>query len=57
MIDLQDRLESFESNAVECEMIAASATNDVKRELHLRLAMRFRELEAEARRLIAEKKC
>jgi hypothetical protein len=55
MIDLQDRLKRFEINAAECERIAEFATNNVKRELHLRLALRFRDLAAGARNAITAK--
>jgi len=55
MIDLRDRLERFETTAAECEMIAQLTTDDMKRELYLRLAMRNRDLATETREAIAGK--
>jgi hypothetical protein len=48
-------LERFETTAAECEMIAQLTTDDTKRELYLRLAMRNRDLAAEMRKTIAGK--
>lgn len=55
MIDLRDKLERFETTAAECEMIAQLTTDDTKRELYLRLAIRNRDLAAEMRETIAGK--
>ncbi len=55
MIDLRDRLERFETTAAECEMIAELTTDNTKRELYLRLAMRNRDLAIEMRKAIAGK--
>ncbi len=55
MINLRDRLERFETIAGECEMIAELATDNAKRELYLRLALRNRDLAAEIRKAIAAK--
>jgi hypothetical protein len=55
MTDLQDKLERFETTAAECEMIAELTTDDTKRELYLRLAMRNRDLAIETRKAIAGK--
>jgi hypothetical protein len=53
MTDLEDRLERFETLACECELIAKVATDGAKRELHLRLALHYRELIADMRTAIA----
>jgi len=55
VIDLRDKLERFETTAAECEMIAQLTTDDTKRELYLRLAMRNHDLAAEMRKTIAGK--
>ena len=55
MTDLQTRLERFETDAAECEMIACLATDRAKRELHSRLALHYRELAADMRKAIATK--
>ena len=55
MADLEYRLESFETLAADCELIAKLATDGAKRELHLRLAFHYRELVADMRTAIATK--
>ncbi len=55
MINLRDRLERFETIAAECETIAELATDNAKRELYLRLALRNRDLAAEIRKAVAAK--
>lgn len=54
MIDLRDCLERFEITAAECYLIAQLATDNAKRELYLRLALRNRDLAAETRKAIAK---
>jgi hypothetical protein len=54
MIDLRDCLERFETTAAECYLIAQLATDNAKRELYLRLALRNRDLAAETRKAIRE---
>jgi hypothetical protein len=51
MIDLQAKLEQFETLIGECELIAKLATDEAKRELYLRLASHYREKPKFARRL------
>ena len=53
--DLEWRLDRFETLAAECELIAKLATDGSKRELHLRLALHYRELVADMRKAIATK--
>jgi hypothetical protein len=55
MNDLQAKLERFEIDAAECEIIARLATDTAKRELYLRLALHYRELVADMRKAIATK--
>jgi hypothetical protein len=55
MTDLQAKLEQFETLVAECEVIAKLATDGAKRELYLRLASHYRELEADIRKAIATK--
>ncbi len=55
MTDLQDKLERFETLAAECELIAKLATDAAKRELYLRLALHYRELATELRKVIVTK--
>jgi hypothetical protein len=55
MTDLRTRLERFETDAAECEIIARLATDKAKRELYSRLALHYRELIADARKAIATK--
>jgi plasmid stability protein len=55
MTDLQAKLEQFETLIAECELIAKLATDGAKRELYLRLASHYRELEADIRKAIAAK--
>lgn len=55
MIELRNRLEQFETTAAECELIAELTSDDAKRELYLRLAMRNRDLAMETRKAIAGK--
>jgi hypothetical protein len=55
MTDLQAKLEQFETLIADCELIAKRATDGAKRELYLRLALHYRELEADIRNAIAAK--
>jgi hypothetical protein len=55
MTDLQAKVEQFETLIAECELISKLATDGAKRELYLRLALHYRELEADIRRVIATK--
>jgi len=55
MIDLQVKLERFETDAAECEMIAQLATDRRKRELYFRLALHYRELAVGMRKVLATK--
>jgi hypothetical protein len=55
MIDLESKLERFETLAAECELIGKLATDGAKRELHLRLALHYRELAADIRNATATK--
>jgi hypothetical protein len=53
MTDLQAKLDTFGTNAAECEIIAGLATDRAKRDLYLRLALHYRELVADMRKVIA----
>jgi hypothetical protein len=55
MTDLQAKLGQFETLIAECEQIGRLATDGAKRELYLRLASHYRELEADIRKAIATK--
>jgi hypothetical protein len=55
MIDLQTRIERLKIRAAECELIAEVTTDNAKRELFLRLALNYRDLADEARKLIRAK--
>jgi hypothetical protein len=55
MTDLEARLERFETLAAECELIVKLATDGAKRELYLRLAMHYRELADDMRKVTATK--
>jgi hypothetical protein len=55
MTDLEAKLERFETLVAECELIAKLATDGAKRELYLRLALHYRELGDDIRKLIATK--
>jgi hypothetical protein len=55
MTDLQAKLEQFETLISECELIAKLATDRAKRELYLRLALHYGELEDDLRKAIAAK--
>ena len=55
MTNLQAKLEQFETLISECELIAKLATDRAKRELYLRLALHYRELETDIRKAIAAK--
>lgn len=55
MSDLEGRLERFEITAAECELIAQLATDNIKRELFLRLTLHYRDLAAEARKALTAK--
>jgi hypothetical protein len=53
MTDLEDRVERLETLSAECELIAKLATDSIKREFYLKLAVQYGELAADARRAIA----
>lgn len=53
MTDLEAKLERFGTLAAECELIAKLATDGAKRELYLRLALHYRELAVDMRKVIA----
>jgi hypothetical protein len=55
MIDLSAKLERFETLTAECELIAKLATDCAKRELYLRLALHYRELAGDIRKILATK--
>jgi hypothetical protein len=55
MTDLEAKLERFETLAAECDLIAKLATDGGKRELYLRMGLRYRELAADIRKLVATK--
>lgn len=55
MTDLEATLERFETLAAECELIAKLATDGAKRELYLRLSLRYRELATDMLKVIATK--
>ena len=55
MTDFQAKLEQFETLIAECELIAKLATDEAKRELYMRLALHYRELEADIHKAIAAK--
>jgi hypothetical protein len=55
MTDLEGKLERFETLAAECELIAKLSTDKAKRELYSRLALHYRELAADLRKMIATK--
>jgi hypothetical protein len=53
--DLEAKLEQFETLVAECELIAKLATDGAKRELYLRLALHYRELVADMRKMVTTK--
>jgi hypothetical protein len=55
MTDLDAKLERFETLAAECELIAKLATDEGRREFYLRLALRYCELAADARKQVGTK--
>jgi hypothetical protein len=55
MTDLEAKLERFETLAAECELIGKLALDGAKRELHLRLALHYRELADNMRKAMATK--
>jgi hypothetical protein len=55
MIDLEVKLEGFETLATECDLIGKLATDKAKRELYLRLGLHYRELADAMRKVIAIK--
>jgi hypothetical protein len=55
MMDYQTKLEQFEALTADCELIGKLATDGPKRELYLRLALHYRELAADMRKVIAAK--
>jgi hypothetical protein len=55
MTDLEAKLERFETLAAECELIGKLTTDGAKRELYLRLALHYRELGDDMRKVIATK--
>jgi hypothetical protein len=55
MTDLEEKLERFETLAVECDLIGKLTDDGAKRELYLRLGLHYRELADDLRTLIATK--
>lgn len=55
MINLEAKLEGFETLAAECDLIGRLATDRAKRELYLRLGLHYRELAEDMRKVIAMK--
>jgi hypothetical protein len=55
MTDLEVKLERFETLAAECELIGKLTADGAKRELYLRLALHYRELVDDMRKVIATK--
>jgi hypothetical protein len=55
MKDVQSHLEKLLSEAVQCEIIAKRATDEVKRELFTRLAEHYKVLASEVQRVIKQK--
>lgn len=55
MIDLEAKLERFETLAAECDLIGKLATDRAKRELYLRLGLHYRELADDMRKVIGTK--
>jgi hypothetical protein len=55
MMDYRAKLEHFETLAADCDLICKLATDASKRELYLRLALHYRELAADLRKVIAAK--
>lgn len=55
MINLEAKLEGFETLAAECDLIGRLATDRAKRELYLRLGLHYRELAEDMRKVIATK--
>jgi hypothetical protein len=55
MTDLSAKLERFETLTAECELIAKLATDNAKRRLYLQLALHYRELAGDIRKILATK--
>jgi hypothetical protein len=55
MVNLEAKLEGFETLAAECDLIGRLATDRAKRELYLRLGLHYRELAEDMRKVIAIK--
>jgi hypothetical protein len=55
MLNLEAKLEGFETLAAECDLIGRLATDRAKRELYLRLGLHYRELAEDMRKVIAIK--
>ena len=55
MTELQVKLERFEMDAVECEIIARLATEGAKRDLYSHLALHYRQLAADIHKALATK--
>ena len=55
MTDLEAKLERFETLVAECELIAKLAMDGAKRELYLRLALHYRELTDDMRKIVTTK--
>lgn len=55
MTGLQAKLERFEMDAAECEIIARLATDGAKRDLYSRLALHYRQLAADIQKALATK--
>ena len=49
--ELQDKIERYETNAAECDLIARLATDQAKRALYARLAVHCREVAADLAKL------
>ena len=55
MIEIEAKLERFETLAAESELIGKLAMDESKREQYLRLALHYRELTDDMRKAIATK--
>ena len=55
MVNLEAKLEGFETLAAECDLIGRLAPDRAKRELYLRLGLHYRELAEDMRKVIAIK--
>lgn len=55
MINLEAKLEGFETLAAECDLIGRLATDKAKRDLYMRLGLHYRELAEDMKKVIAIK--